>query len=472
MDRYHPLTPSVRAQLVGWPVPASVEMNIDALYFLDPVRKSDGSFADFLISQVNQTAESLSELAREKLLGIKFSELTNRVVSPDDLAILLKVAETQVPFAEERHGHSGDSWKIYRVQFVPAGEGVTISIADMTARLDAKRILIENQIFVEKLASSLPEFVYILDVAETRASYMNRDFLVQLGYPGGISRSSSFALFELVHPSDLPGYVSHRNEAIASPLNEVLTFKCRIRTAKNGWRWFQIRTSAFHRDPDGQPLDLLRTVQDVTEQVETETELREKVKQLRLTQLELNQRQVQLEQLNQQLASLATTDGLTGLYNYRAFHDKLTEEVRRAKRHGHPLSVVLADIDDFKAYNDLHGHPAGDERLRYYSRVVRDGSRESDFVARYGGEEFAMILVNTDVDGAATYAQGIIDRLNIEGGARRITASFGCVQFESKDVKVEDIIRRADECLYAAKRQGKNRYVISEPEIDRVTASS
>src|SRR5262249_57290366 len=99
---------------------------------------------------------------------------------------------------------------------------------------------------------------------------------------------------------------------------------------------------------------------------------------------------------------LASTDGLTALANHRTFQERLTQEVGRAKRYARPLALLLIDVDDFKRYNDLYGHPQGDRVLRDLARLLREGSRTSDIVARYGGGGFAIIPPATDRGHAPT----------------------------------------------------------------------
>ena len=331
--------------------------------------------------------------------------------------------------------------------------------------------LLDHQRFIEKLARSVPELIYVVDLAETKVTYRNRDFIAQLGYPADTNCRGLLSLCDLVHHDDREACETHRNALVDAADDQVIETTCRLRTVTLEWRWFHIRSVIFRRDEAGRPLEVIRTINDVSVHMRAEMELREKVRQLRVVQMELRERQEQLQDLNQRLAALATTDGLTGLYNYRAFHEKLNEEVRRARRYDYPLAVVLADVDDFKAYNDRFGHPAGDERLRAFAKMLRDDSRESDFVARYGGEEFGMILINTPAKDAARYAQRIVDRLSEEGGLKRLTASFGCVQLEPEDSDKDDLIRRADDCLYSAKRQGKNRVVVSTKDSKAVGTS-
>src|SRR5690606_21785315 len=125
----------------------------------------------------------------------------------------------------------------------------------------------------------------------------------------------------------------------------------------------------------------------------------------------ISERTHELAEANSRLAQLAVTDGLTGLYNHRHLHERLTLEVERSARNGLPLSILMIDVDHFKHYNDHHGHPAGDELLRQLSRIMRDGRRANDFVARYGGEEFAVVLVDTPKLTAAQLAERLREQV-------------------------------------------------------------
>src|SRR5262249_308209 len=126
------------------------------------------------------------------------------------------------------------------------------------------------------------------------------------------------------------------------------------------------------------------------------------------------------------LEALATTDGLTGLKNHRAFQEYLEQEFERAARYGLPLSLAMLDVDHFKQYNDTYGHPAGDEVLKTLAELLQDKIRLTDFVARYGGEEFVIVLPNT----GGTAAREAIERVRaaIEGLpwlGRGVTVSVG-----------------------------------------------
>jgi len=121
----------------------------------------------------------------------------------------------------------------------------------------------------------------------------------------------------------------------------------------------------------------------------------------------VEERTKELNELNVKLHELSITDGLTGAFNHKYFYEKLTEEMKRAERYGHPLSIIMSDIDHFKDYNDAHGHVAGDSVLKGVVSCIRRNVREQDIVARYGGEEFSVILPETGKKEAVDLAERI-----------------------------------------------------------------
>ena len=165
----------------------------------------------------------------------------------------------------------------------------------------------------------------------------------------------------------------------------------------------------------------------------------------------------------------ALVDGLTGLANRRQADETLAGELARAERMGGPVGLILADVDDFKAVNDRHGHPTGDMVLRDLAETLRETVREIDTAARWGGEEFAVILPGTDLEGAAQLAErlrvALSDReiLSADGEPLHVTASFGAAASETTTTLAQ-LIDAADEALYRAKRAGKDRvYAGTEP---------
>ena len=171
------------------------------------------------------------------------------------------------------------------------------------------------------------------------------------------------------------------------------------------------------------------------------------------------------------VASQAATDGLTGLANRRSFDDELALEWRRAERVGDSLALLLIDLDDFKSINDGHGHQAGDAVLRRVGAILDSGARQVDLAARYGGEEFALLAPETDVVGATKLAERLrvdLEAATVElpnGSEVSVTASFG-VAVKGGLERAEQLVASADEALYEAKRNGKNRVVTvdSQPE--------
>jgi len=170
----------------------------------------------------------------------------------------------------------------------------------------------------------------------------------------------------------------------------------------------------------------------------------------------------------------AVTDSLTGLYNRRFFAATFEREVRRGRRHGMMLSLIMLDLDGFKEINDEYGHLFGDLVLRRVARLVRRAIRESDTACRYGGEEFAVILPETDRLGAYAVAERVrrgIGRSFLErptgGRSVAMTISGGIASFPDDGGSLHDLVRRADESLYRAKALGKNRIPLHHAERRR-----
>jgi len=173
----------------------------------------------------------------------------------------------------------------------------------------------------------------------------------------------------------------------------------------------------------------------------------------------------EIETSSAQLKEFSFKDEVTGLYNRRFFSIRLEEEVSRYRRFNHPVSVVLLDLDGFKAINDELGHAAGDETLRGMAEILLKHSRGINVICRYGGDEFAILLVETSKSGARLYAERIRYVLPAHrfSHGRRISASFGIASLpEDVTPSPDELIRAADEALYAAKRAGKNRVSVHE----------
>jgi diguanylate cyclase (GGDEF)-like protein len=179
----------------------------------------------------------------------------------------------------------------------------------------------------------------------------------------------------------------------------------------------------------------------------------------------------ELRLINEQLARLAITDSLTGLFNHRYFQDFLAAEMRRGERYGNPVGVVMLDVDRFKLYNDTNGHQAGDRALQILSELLRKELRDVDVAARYGGEEFILVLPQTDLAGAEKAAARIRERILATAFPHaetqplgRLTVSFGVTWYqprpETEGARPSELIERADKALYQSKKDGGNRVTV------------
>jgi len=168
-------------------------------------------------------------------------------------------------------------------------------------------------------------------------------------------------------------------------------------------------------------------------------------------------------QLYTQATHRANTDGLTALYNHRHFHERIEQEIARSSRFGTTFSMILLDLDLFKAYNDIYGHLAGDQLLRKMGRLIQAAIRGVDLAFRYGGEEFAIILPETKLDDAFRVAERIRKSIESSSSFREmpVTASVGIASWPNDGIMKEEIVNRADMALYHAKQTGRNRTCLS-----------
>jgi len=215
------------------------------------------------------------------------------------------------------------------------------------------------------------------------------------------------------------------------------------------------------------PINKIEFMARINSAIKLRKEMKKRIKR----EEELLKISAKLKAVNKKLEKIALQDGLTGLANRRLFDKTLKDELNRAKRNKNSLALIMADIDNFKVYNDTYGHQQGDECLKKVASVLaKNAKRASDFAARYGGEEFAVILADTDKDGAVKVAENIredIRELEIEhrnsNTDKYVTLSLGvsCIKVkrEITEELVNSFIEKADQALYQAKEKGKNRVV-------------
>jgi diguanylate cyclase (GGDEF)-like protein len=172
-------------------------------------------------------------------------------------------------------------------------------------------------------------------------------------------------------------------------------------------------------------------------------------------------------QLYEQMEKMATTDGLTGLLNHRTFQARFDEALASARRYRRKASLLITDIDHFKTVNDTYGHPTGDQVLKGVAKILREKARDTDLVARYGGEEFAIVMPETDTQGAYVIAERIREAVGAEifqteQGPLKVTMSLGISTYPESTEDRQTLFDLADQCLYFAKRNGRNQSVTVE----------
>jgi diguanylate cyclase (GGDEF)-like protein/PAS domain S-box-containing protein len=255
---------------------------------------------------------------------------------------------------------------------------------------------------------------------------------------------------QLVHPDDLEQHAAVIQELSAGKPSAVLTF--RLRTVAGPYLWMEGHFRMLRDPRTDMPTEILSTSRDITQRIAAEEGLQAAYRKLEL---------------------LASTDALTGMANRRTFDETLEREWRRATRERTPVALLMMDVDNFKAYNDALGHPAGDECLRRIAQCLGEiVQRPGDLSARYGGEEFVILLPITDEAGALHIARRITEALaNLaiphpaNGAADRVTLSLGIASLVPvPGDNPESLVGAADRALYDAKRKGRDRIEIAWPE--------
>ncbi|MGM0768296.1 MAG: sensor domain-containing diguanylate cyclase [Pseudomonadota bacterium] len=309
----------------------------------------------------------------------------------------------------------------------------------MGTHLDVTREVV-SQHQLKQLSRSLPGIIYTF-VLEPDGRYhfsflseKTRDFY-------GVSAEAGVRdpnrIFDMIHPEDLPTV----HQSIAESARTLEEWVCEYRVVVDDRVNWVRGVSRPEKDPDG-TITWHGMVTNIDRQ--------------KCLELELEQ--------------LSITDELTGLYNRRYMLRKLEESVAESKRYGDTFSLVSLDIDHFKAINDSYGHPTGDTVLKRFADIVAKRTRESDIVARTGGEEFIVFMPNTGLTEAEQVAESLRMALEAkqfvsdDGESFNVTFSAGVVNCSGEGVKsvsVRDLLSACDQSLYAAKRSGRNRVVVS-----------
>jgi len=309
--------------------------------------------------------------------------------------------------------------------------------------LEAEQRLVENEerwrLALEAVGDGAWDWV-----PQTGKVIYSKGWRQALDLPPASGEASLDQWSERIHPEDADA-VAAALDRLTRRQDKALQCEHRLRAADGSYRWFLARGTVLQVGGDGAASRVIGTLTDVTDRRLMEDKLRRQA---------------------EELALLATTDALTGLWNRRRFLEQAEEELHRAQRYGRPVSAVMIDIDHFKRVNDSHGHAIGDQVLRRIAEILRGNLRKSDSLGRIGGEEFAAILPESDGARASVVAellrcQVAADSLDLDDGQQlRITASFGVASGRGDGDTVAMLLGRADKALYAAKEGGRDRVVL------------
>ncbi|KAB7624068.1 diguanylate cyclase [Alkalilimnicola sp. S0819] len=300
---------------------------------------------------------------------------------------------------------------------------------DITERLAMEQALVENERYLTTLLGNLPGMAYrCLHDQHWTMKFVSAGCEPLTGYPPQALLDNAVVSYaSLIHPEDMPRVAREAYEAETELRPFALEYRLRRRDGREIWVWEQGRV------------------------LEEESGLVEGFI------MEITERKL----LEQELAQLAIRDPLTGLFNRRELERRLCEELERSRRYGHALSLLMIDVDHFKAINDALGHERGDEVLCALSRQLQRSVRPMDYVARYGGEELLIVLPEL----SAEQARGLAERIRSETEAAYpgshpaggpLTLSIGVAAYPAHGASVAGLLRAADQAMYSAKRAGRN----------------
>jgi len=317
--------------------------------------------------------------------------------------------------------------------------------------------LVESEARYRMLAENSHDVIWTLDIPSRRYTYVSPSVTDMCGYlPEEVVGEPLEATLTAESAGRIVREVDQRLRRIAAGDKAAGVVVSELeQRCKDGSVISTEVVSSYLLDAEGVPQTILGITRNVSERKAAETALRETNRQLHARIEEIGRLQVALQEL-------AVRDSLTGLYNRRYLDETLEREVSRARREGNPLSLVMLDIDHFKKVNDTYGHQVGDEALRMLASTLLADIRAEDVACRYGGEEFLILLPNMPLETAMMRAEAwrvAVEGLCVALGNFRITftVSLGVAAYPEHGKTPDDLTRCADQALYRAKNDGRNR---------------
>jgi len=317
-----------------------------------------------------------------------------------------------------------------------------------------ERTLLEHQLRLgekrfREMSQSSPVGIFQVD-PDDLVAYVNPAWEVITGRT--IPESLGRPWWDPIHPGDQEAVIKKWTRARKQ--DEEIGMECRVIRPDGTMIWVKLRSQVLF-DDSGKIT--IATIENIDQQVAD----REKQKQLIH----------ELLQLKEKLEVATRTDPLTGLPNRRDLNEKLSYEQARFERTHRPFALLIVDIDKFKSINDRYGHDAGDYVLVKVGELLRNSCRRMDHICRWGGEEFFFLLPETNLENGFIFAEKLRTKLentafHYNGQEIRVTASFGVSSVDDPDKALDAFIKEADDCLYEAKRAGRNRTVASKRTPD------
>jgi diguanylate cyclase (GGDEF)-like protein/PAS domain S-box-containing protein len=358
----------------------------------------------------------------------------------DEILRLNKIIRALMDRAERSTGAQGSDFSRFQTA-VMLEEQVAIRTKELEVALRENekitRALRESELKFFSLVNQ--SLVGITIIEDGKFSYANVKFNEIFGYCAEEVRG--LGVLDIVIACDRPRVAENIQKRLHA---ESATPKYVFRGLRKNGEAIDVEVHISTMEIGGKPA-LIGLLMDVTERTRAEHEV---------------------QVLQEKLRDQSTHDALTGLYNRRYLEDTLGQELVSAKRHGYQVSVIMSDVDHFKAVNDRYGHLAGDEVLRVFGALLKRHARGSDVYCRYGGEEFLLVLPQMTQDSAVERAEQLRKALvagPIPSGAFAIevTASFGVATYPGDGRTGDELIAAADHALYAAKAAGRNRVHVS-----------